>query len=234
MSRNSIRVHVGRAMLLCLALGWSTSALAQEPAGPEEAQKGPDATELTRQIRRNMIKIEDDLEKIGKHDASRGEQVKEDIDRLIDSMKQRQEQVVKDIDDVVKQFKKCGNGGGGKSDSNENQKNSKARDRNKPSKPRDQNQAEGKKPEGKQGKKPSGGQEDNTAKAQKDGQNLPSDPRGSPEGERAPHIDLNEIWGNLPPELRQKLISKNFDDFTPEYKEQIAEYFKKTSTVKKP
>ena len=46
----------------------------------------------------------------------------------IDSMKQRQDQVVKDIDEIVEQIKisKCNSGGQGESDSNENQKNSRA------------------------------------------------------------------------------------------------------------
>ena len=44
---------------------------------------------------------------------------------------------------------------------------------------------------------------------------------------------MNEIWGNLPQELRQKLVDRNYDDFTPEYKEQIEEYFRKTGTAPK-
>ncbi len=47
-------------------------------------------------------------------------------------------------------------------------------------------------------------------------------------------IDLNDIWGNLPPEVRQKLVDRNFDDFTPEYEAEIREYFKKTSASKRP
>ncbi len=32
---------------------------------------------------------------------------------------------------------------------------------------------------------------------------------------------------------RQKLVDRNFDDFTPEYKAQIDEYFKKTGSAPK-
>ena len=76
---------------------------------------GPSPVELARQIRRNMLKIEEDLSKAGTHDPTRGEQVKKDLEELLDSMKQRQDQVVKDIDEIVKQIKvsNCNSGGQG-------------------------------------------------------------------------------------------------------------------------
>jgi len=228
------------ALAAVIALGGV--GLAQEPGVEEES--GPSPVELARQIRRNMLKIEDDLAKAGTHDAARGEQIKEDLEKLLDSMKQRQDQVIKDIDEIVKQIKigNCSSGKQSERDSNENQKNSRARDRNqsqKQGKPRDQNQA--KKPGGKQnpkdGKQPQNkkgsGAEDNSQKDQDPGENAQGDPRGEPKQEKFARVDLNEIWGNLPPELRQKLIDRNFDDFTPEYTEQIKEYFQKTGSTPK-
>ncbi len=45
---------------------------------------------------------------------------------------------------------------------------------------------------------------------------------------------VNELWGNLPRELRQKLVDRNFDEVTPEYEAEVVEYFKKTNVpVKK-
>jgi hypothetical protein len=214
---------------------------AQDPVSGTE-EEGPDPAELARQIRRNMIKIEEDLSKAGTHDARRGDQVRKDLDKLLESMKQRQGQVIKDIDDIVKQLKVCGGGGSGSRDSNENQKQSGARDRNesqKQGKPRDPNSGKeqsSKKP--RSGQKPKsqkgGGPEDNRPTPPGDTQNQPGDPRGELPPEKVPHVNLNEIWGNLPPELRQKLIDRNFDDFTPEYEAQIQEYFRKTSTPPKP
>jgi hypothetical protein len=40
-------------------------------------------------------------------------------------------------------------------------------------------------------------------------------------------VDIEGRWGNLPAELRQKLMSRNFDEFTPEYQEEIKAYFRK-------
>ena len=228
------------ALVATLAFG-AGLARAQDPAGDEE--EGPSPADLARQIRRNMLKIETDLEKAGTHDPARGEQVKKDLEKLIDGMKQRQDQVIKDIDAIVDQIKlgNCSSGKQSERDSNENQKQSRARDRNqsqKQQKPRDGNQA--KKPNGgkpkpqdanKPDKKKGGGAEDNTGKEQDPGKNEQGDPRGQPKPEKVARINLNDIWGNLPPEIRQKLIDRNFDDFTPEYKDQIEEYFRKTSTT---
>ena len=36
-----------------------------------------------------------------------------------------------------------------------------------------------------------------------------------------------ERWGHLPPELRQRLIDRNFKDFTPPYAKELKEYYKK-------
>jgi hypothetical protein len=231
------------SLVATIALGTAGLAFAQDPV--EQDENAPDPTELARQIRRNMLKIEDDLAKAGTHDPARGEQVKKDLEKLLDSMKQRGDQVVKDIDEIVKQIKlgNCNSGSEGQSDSNQNQKQSRARDRTKPQgqgKPRDPNQAQkpGGKPKPKDGKEQGknnkkGGAEDNTRKAEDPGENQTGDPRNDPKAEKVARINLNEIWGNLPPELRQKLIDRNYDEFTPEYQEQIQEYFRKTSSTPK-
>jgi hypothetical protein len=232
------------SLLVVFAIGLGSPVLAQNPGGDSQDEEGPSPVELARQIRRNMLKIEEELSKAGNHDPARGEQVRKDIEDMLDTMKQRQQQVVKDIDDIVKQFKSCSGsseGKGGKSNSNENQNKSRPRDRNQQGKPRDPNDGnkdeQAGKPKPKDGKKPGkqkgGGAEDNSQKEQDPGDKQPGDPREELKAEKVAKINLNEIWGNLPPELRQKLIDRNFDDFTPEYKEQIAEYFKKTGSAPK-
>src|SRR4029079_17664887 len=134
------------ALATLVSIGLCGAVLAQEPPKPDQTEEtGPSPVELARQIRRNMLKIEEDLSKAGTHDPKQGEQVKKDLEELINGMKQRQEQVVKDIDEIVKQIKvsNCSSGGGqGERDSNENQKQSRARDRNQSQnqgKPRDPN-----------------------------------------------------------------------------------------------
>lgn len=225
------------ALAATLALCFGAALRAQDPADDEGAVNPAD---LARQIRRNMLKIEEDLGKAGTHDPTRGDQVRKDLEKLLDGMKNRQDQVVKDIDDIVKQLKtsSCSSGKSGSSDSNQNQKQSKKRDRNqsdqKSGKPRDPNKPEQGKEKGEQPQDKKGaGKEDNSRKDQNSGENVEGDPRERPGPEKAAHINLNEIWGNLPPELRQKLVDRNFDDFTPEYKAQIDEYFKKTGSTPK-
>jgi hypothetical protein len=240
MTIHSFSMRLPRLALAALvAVFVGGAARAQDPKPEQEDESGPSPVELARQIRRNMLKIEEDLSKAGTHDPKRGEQVKKDLDELIDSMKQRQDQVIKDIDEIVKRIKvsKCNSGGQGESDSNENQKKSRPRDRNQAQnqgKPRDPNKSGQPKPkDGKPQKKKGGGPEDNSKKEEPQGENDPGDPRAQPKGEKVPHTNLNEIWGNLPLEIRQKLVDRNYDDFTPEYKEQIEEYFRKTGTVPK-
>jgi hypothetical protein len=230
-----IRSLSSRVLMIAAALAFASagSLRAQDP----QDESAPNPADLARQIRRNMLKIEEDLGKAGTHDATKGEQVQQDLDKLLQGMKSRGDQVIKDIDDIVKQFKSSSSSssgqGGGKRDSNENQKQSKSRDRNqsdqKSGKPRDQKDKNGQKPQNKK----QGGPEDNSKKDENQGENQPGDPKERPGPEKAAHINLNEIWGNLPPELRQKLYDRNFDDFTPEYKVQIDEYFKKTGAPKK-
>ncbi len=222
--------------LAALALTFST-----RPLAAQDEESSDDPVELMRQIRRNMVKIEEELGKITPATAGRGEQVQSDILKLLEGMQRRQGQVVKDIDDMIKQLKLKdsssggGGGGGGKSgqkpsDSQQNGKNSKPRDRNKPDKPNGGQ----KKPSGKDQKKGGGQPEDNSGKEKDKGentenQNLP------PEGprEKIKQDLINQIWGNLPKELRQKLVDRNFDEVTPEYEGEVVEYFKKTNTPKK-
>jgi hypothetical protein len=230
---------------VAVSLTFSGAALRAQDPKSDQQDEGPSPAELAKQIRRNMLKIEEDLQKAGTHDPARGEQVKKDFDKLLEGMKGRQDQVVKDIDEIVKSIKtsNSSSGSSGSSDSNQNQKQSKSRDRNqsdqKSGKPRDPNGGKPKdgKPKQKDAQKPGNkkgsGAEDNGKKEPDPGENTPGDPRESPKAEKFARINLNEIWGNLPPELRQKLIDRNFDDFTPEYKAQIEEYFKKTSSLKK-
>jgi hypothetical protein len=59
------------ALAAAIVFGAGGFVRAQDPVEEEDA--GPSPAELARQIRRNMLKIESDLEKAGTHDAARGE-----------------------------------------------------------------------------------------------------------------------------------------------------------------
>ncbi len=233
-TRPGSRAFILGVTTLALWAGAGVRLAAQDDEGG-----AADPAELMRQIRRNMSRIEEEFSKLGPASTERGEQVRKDIERLLEGLQKRQGQVVKDIDDVIKQLKKSDSssssgGGGGKSDSQQNQKNSQARDRNKPQKPQDGKQKGQKKDQ--QGKEQKdGGKEDNSQKERDAGKNTNTKQPPPPARlEKVAHPDLNEIWGNLPKELRQKLVDRNFDDFTPEYENEVQEYFRRTNVVKKP
>lgn len=46
------------------------------------------------------------------------------------------------------------------------------------------------------------------------------------------HETLEGRWGNLPPELRQRLIERNFKEFTPEYQEELKAYYRRIANPK--
>ena len=208
------------------------------------AQEGTtDPTELMRQIKRNLQKIEDELNRIRTAPSGSDAGARE---KDIETLKRRQDQVVKDIDEIIKQMKQQSGGGSSdesppppdsksKEDSQSGQK-PKSRDRNKSQQDQGKQPQGGKKPQGGQkkdgetGKKPQGGKEDNSQPnsgkpENQKGSQPPQDPR-----RRLQQVDVNEVWGILPPEIRQKLIDRNFGEFTPEYEDEVREYIKKVST----
>lgn len=248
------------AALACFAL----PCRAQETGGDEV-----DPAELMRQIRRNLMKIEDELHRVRSAAAGEAsESVRKDMDKLAETLKRRQEQVTKDIDEIVKQLKASQSGSGSGSSQSQSQSKggkssqsksggSQSKDRNKseggkrnpgqdgkegekPEGSEDGDGKEKKKPDGgkpeqgdaKGGKEPQGGKEDNARKGGP-GENRPGPNPADPKARRVTHAQLNEIWGRLPKEQRQKLTDRNFEDFTPEYEEEIKEYLRRTNVVDK-
>jgi hypothetical protein len=241
--------------------------LAAAPARAQE-QGGAEAEpeELMRQIRRNLVKIEDELQKV-RGDAAKtaSDDARKDMEKLIETLKRRQGQVTKDIDEIIRQMKASDCGGGGSCDkpsdkpssSNSPSKKPGAKNRNQSegeksdsgqdpkdgqNEPKDgQDQASGKKPQGgkpepkkddKKGGKPGGGPENNAIKGGDKENKLAQDPT-NPKARVVVKPEVNEIWGRLPKELRQKLVDRNFSDFTPEYEDEIREYLRRTNTVDK-
>ena len=249
------------ALLLAAFACCALPCRAQEADGAEV-----DPAELMRQIRRNLMKIEDELHRVKSAAAGEAsEAVRKDMDTLAETLKRRQEQVTKDIDEIVKQLKASQSGSGsGSSQSQSQSKGGKSsqsksggkqsKDRNqsegakknpgkeggKPDRPEDGEGQEPQKPEGgkpeqgdaKSGKEPQGGKEDNARKGAP-GENRPGPNPADPKARRVVHAQLNEIWGRLPKEQRQKLTDRNFEDFTPEYEEEIKEYLRRTNVVDK-
>ena len=213
----------------------AASAFAQEGAA--------DPQELMRQVKRNLQKIEDELNRMK---ATPGDGAVDASARAadLDKLKRRQDQVVKDIDKIIEQMKQQGGGGGSSDDQKQNdsdksgkeQSKPNSRDRNKSQKnDKDQQSKSDKKPggdkkDGESSKKPDGGKEDGGKKNADKPENAKGPSPQQDPRKRTQHVDVNEIWGILPPEMRQKLVDRNFGEFTPEYEDEVRQYLKKVSS----
>jgi hypothetical protein len=182
-----------------------------------------DIQELARQVRRNMVQVEREIDRAQAEAArSRGAAVESDLQKIIDSLGGRAAQITKDIDAIIAAIPPCGGGGGGgggqssKSSSGDQKSGGKSRDRNRP---QNTGQEKG-------GQRPEGGAEDNTSPNPEEARNRTGPPRRDP----TEKVQLERIegrWGNLPPELRQRLLERNFREFTPEYQEEIRAYYRR-------
>jgi molecular chaperone GrpE (heat shock protein) len=97
MNNNSqLRRLVGAA-----ALGFGLTAGAVAQAGSTEG----DVQELVRQVRRNMVEVEKEIDRAQAETSKQaGEQTAEDIQKIIDSMKSKGQQAASDIDEVIKKL----------------------------------------------------------------------------------------------------------------------------------
>lgn len=208
-------------------------AFALPLAAQDGGEEGPDEREIVKQIKKDLDTLVEDLAKLASGETSGdGERVVDNIDKLLEGMGGSGDRVVGNIDELLKKMKKqqsqsSGGGGGGKSNPKPGGK------QQQPGKRRDRNQQgeKGQKDEPQQGKKPGekpdgqgepkGGDDERTPKQGKD-------PRKPPESaqERVPFLDDREVWGTLPPEVRQILIESSYRDYFPEYEREISEYMK--------
>jgi hypothetical protein len=220
----------------CLAAVMLVAAFAPFASAQPEDDPRADLQELVRQIRRNMVEVEKDLDRVAGKDAREDARAtKEKLDELVQDMKDRGAQITKDIDAFIKSLPPEGAGGGGggggqsqpgqQPDGQKGQSQARSRDRNKP-----ENQGQPK-PKDEPGRPQSGKKEDDTARNPKDGHNRTSPPRPDEEKLKAQHLDIEGRWGMLPPELRQKLQDRNFQEFTPEYQEEIKAYYRKLGSL---
>jgi hypothetical protein len=251
-----------------LACGFVVSpAVAQEPT-PETAEEQVDPQELMRQIRRNLLKIEDELQKVeAAAAAATSADAKRDLDKLVETLRRRQDQVTKDIDEIVRQMKAQGGGGGSgssqsksksksNSDSKSNSQSSgksgaKNRNQSEGGKKNDGSESGAQDPKDGQGRKDQKGGKKDQKGGKQDPKDDPEQGDGKPEsgakggsaekrngplpenpkGRVVVRPNVNEAWGRLPKEVRQKLTDRNFEDFTPEYEEEVKEYLRRTNIV---
>ena len=84
---------------LTLALGLPTAAPAQVD--------GVDPLEIARQVRRNMLNVEESLNEIeNKSAAAAARSIPEDLDKLIKGNRRRGIQITKDIDALISTFRR--------------------------------------------------------------------------------------------------------------------------------
>jgi len=188
--------------------------------GSEEEQV--DIQELVRQIRRNMVDIEKEIDRVEAESSKEAsEKAQQNIQKLVDSLKGRGSQITTDIDEIIKNLK--ANGGGSGSCNNPSQSKSQG---NKPqSRNRNQRQNQGDQPQ--DGKPQNGQKENNTAEDQPGGRNQRGKRKSKPEKVKIPVNWDKERWGHLPAELRQLLIDRNFKTIAPTYEQALREYYKR-------
>jgi len=196
------------------------------PALPAQGGEEVDIKELIKQIRRNMMEVEKEIDRVESEAASdQAARAKENLDKLVESMKGRSDQIASDIDEIIKNMKPGQGKGQGQG---QGQSKGKGKSQGKP-KSRDGNRREneGQRPQNSDGQPRDGSDEDNTEKDQAGGRNKDGNKKPEPKRVRVPVNWDEERWGHLPPELRQRLIDRNFKDFTPPYAQELKEYYKK-------
>ncbi len=195
-------------------------ARAQGGGGQEEV----DLAELVKQIRRNMVAVEREMDRVEAEAAREdAEAARENLQKLIQGLKGRGDQITSDIDEIIKNIKQSGN-------SQSSSQSSSQSGQQKPSQARDRNQRQGQKNSSQSSSqsRPEGGRdENNTGEDRPGGRNKAGNKKPESRQSRADVNWDSERWGHLPAELRQRLIDRNFKNFTPPYAKELKEYFKR-------
>lgn len=92
---------------IALAVGLAMSLLSgsgpRAQGGEEEAQA--ELAELVRQIRRNMVEVEKDLDRVEAEGAkAAASEARENLDKLVSDMKSRGKQITTDIEEFIKKL----------------------------------------------------------------------------------------------------------------------------------
>lgn len=216
-----------------LLLAWAALFALALPLPAQDGGEEPDEREIVKQIKKDLDTLVEDLAKIATGGAvEKGDRVVENIDKLLKDMGGSGDRVVDNIDELLKQMKmqqSQSSGGGGQGQ----QQSKSGQGQQRPSQRRDRNQKgeqgqkdgpqEGQQPQqpNGEGDQPKGGEDTRDPKQGKD-------PRKPPESqeERVPFLDDREVWGTLPPEVKQILIESSYREYYPEYERDISEYLK--------
>lgn len=146
------------------------------------------------------------------------------IDRQADAGETRdvQQQIITDLDELIKKMEKQCNCSGNSQCDNP----SSSRQQSKRSQPK---QAQGQKPKpsqqaGKKSGQPK--QSQSTSAAQQSTARLDSASGEAAPG-RSPEELMKEAWGHLPQRLREQMLQSSSDEFLPQYREEIENYFRR-------
>jgi pyruvate kinase len=81
-------------------------ALAPAVLTAQEAANGVDPLEIARQIRRNMVRVEESLHEMeGRRAREAAREAASAMDELVQGSRRRGEQIIKDIDALISTFK---------------------------------------------------------------------------------------------------------------------------------
>ena len=210
-------------MKIMTGLVFLTSLLVPTASAQGGDQGEVNVEELVKQIRRNMVAVEKAIDRVETETATENaESAKEKLDKLVTSLKGRSDQIASDIDEMIKNIKQQQGSSSSSSSKSKQQQQSQSQARD-----RDKRQQQGKQPQDSQGQPKEGSRENNTAKDKQGGRNKQGNKKPEAGKVRVPVNWDADRWGHLPPELRQRLIDRNFKAFTPPYAQELKEYYKK-------
>lgn len=217
-----------------LILGMAALAL----SAPHALSQGlpPEVTDLIRQIRRNMIETERSIDQVeSEATTENATAAKKRLDELLKKLDQGGKQITNDIDEVIKKIPRGGGGGGGGGGQSSSSSGSDSQGQDQSgSKDRNQRDDSGGQPEGEsKGQQQQNGGGDSNGENPEGGENRPGRRKPEDRTEVVPSPDDAQRWGFLPEELRQRLLDRNFREFTPEYQRELRNYFRRTFNPKR-
>lgn len=222
---------------ITLAVGLVALFLPITPAQGQDPQaQMAEVQELVRQIRRNMVEAEREVDRTQAEAAKEASDTsKKKIEELIEQLKGRGGQITKDIDEVIEKLPRGGGGGGGGGGQQQQSQGSQGQQDQSGSRDRNQRENEGQDGQQNQNQNQNQNNQQNQGNNDSNGENPNSgaNNRGNrpqqPPTENIQAPDDAERWGFLPKELRQRLIDRNYREFTPEYQREIKNYFRRLS-----
>ncbi len=222
---NSRNLIIGTLLTAILLLVAAPVAIAQDEGGGGPEVEKFDFKKAMKEIDELMRQAEESLiESVRSgRKAAEGDAAAKKIDELLKSHGEKGDSIVKMINKIIKNAPRGGGGGGGSGqpppDGKSDPKNGGKRD-DRSVKDRD--------PRNSSNRNPKDGDESKAESEKEKGANPPDGAKEKPKA-----IDPSQWIAQLPPRLRDKVRSGNFEDVPEKYRPIIEAYFKKLAEIEK-